>query len=173
MIPSCPTTVRFLLATLLVAAAVAPGTAAAQAAAAAAAAADGAEAESPGLTWLAHDAALAAAAEQDRPVMIHFTADWCKWCQKMKAETYTDPAVAELLREDFVTAMVDADAHPQLKARYGVEGLPTVWFLTAAGDGITYVPGFVPAETFATLLRWVATGAYQTRSFEDFSASEG
>ncbi len=127
----------------------------------------------PGLTWLDHDAALAAAADQERPVMLHFTADWCRWCKKMKAETYTDPAVAELLREDFVTGMIDADENPDLKARYGVEGLPTIWFLTAAGDGITFVPGFVPAETFATLLRWVSSGAYTEESFEDFAGSEG
>jgi thioredoxin-related protein len=147
-----------LAATLLAAPAVAAGPTAGQ---------------DPGLTWLDHDAALTAAAEQERPVMLHFTADWCRWCKKMKAETYTDPAVAELLREDFVTGMIDADENPGLKTRYGVEGLPTIWFLTASGDGITYVPGFVPAETFATLLRWVASGAYTEQPFEDFAASEG
>ncbi len=142
-------------------------------AARAADAAERAGAESPDIRWLDHDAALSAAAEQRKPVMIHFTADWCKWCKKMKAETYTDPAVSALLAADFVTAMVDADASPQLKARYGVQGLPTIWFLTADGEGITYVPGFVPAETFGTLLRWVGSGAYRTRSFEDFAAGEG
>ncbi len=167
MIPSCSPTMRLSM-TILLLAGVLVGTAAP---ALAAAAADDAGSEDSGLNWLAHDAALAAGAEQEKPVMIHFTAEWCTWCKKMKSETYADPAVAELLREDFVTAMVDADANPQLEARYGVEGLPTIWFLSAAGDGITYVPGFVPAETFGTLLRWVSTGAYQGRSFEDFSAS--
>jgi len=127
----------------------------------------------PQLTWLAHAEALEAAAAADKPVLVHFTADWCRWCTKMKQETYTDPAVAALMREDFITAMVDADREPQLKARYGVQGLPTIWFLTADGQGITYVPGFVDAPTFGKILRWIATGAYRTEPFDQFTASEG
>ena len=132
-----------------------------------------AAAQAPQVTWLGHDAALGQARESGKPVMIHFTADWCRWCVKMKQETYTDPRVAELLASQFVTAMVDADRSPALKAAYRVQGLPTIWFLTAEGEGITYLPGFVDARTFAPVLRWIATGAYQTQSFDEFQKGEG
>jgi thioredoxin-related protein len=131
------------------------------------------EAATSAVDWRTHDEALAEAAEIGKPVMIHFTADWCRWCVKMKKETYTDETVAALLREEFVTAMVDADNSPQLKAAYGVQGLPTIWFLTAEGQGITYLPGFVDAATFGPVLRWISTGAYQSQSFEDFQSAEG
>jgi uncharacterized protein YyaL (SSP411 family) len=132
----------------------------------------GGEADGP-VDWRPYAAALQEAGEVGKPVMIHFTADWCGWCKKMKKETYTHPAVASLLNEAFVATMVDADRNPRLKARYGVQGLPTIWFLNSEGEGITYVPGFLDAATFAQVLRWVATGAYRTQSYEEFTAVEG
>ena len=53
--------------------------------------------------------------------------------------------VAAALGRDFVPSLVDTDRRPDLKARYGVKGLPTIWFLTSAGEGITYIPGYVDA----------------------------
>ena len=137
--------------------------------AAAAVAAPAADQAQPVL-WRTYDQALAEAASSGKPVMIHFTAAWCRWCVKMKKETYTDPEVARLMGDGFVTAMVDTDRQPDIGARFGVESLPTVWFLTAQGQPITYAPGFMDAPTLRTVLRWVGSGAYATTSFEDFAA---
>jgi thioredoxin-related protein len=123
--------------------------------------------------WRELDAALTEAEAVGKPVMIHFTAEWCGWCKKMKSEVYQRPELAAALHEDFVTAMVDTDRRPDLKVRYGVQGLPTIWFLTSAGEGITYIPGYVDAATFQTVLRWIATGAYREQSFEDFRGGDG
>ena len=125
------------------------------------------------VVWRDLDAALAESREAGKPVMIHFTAQWCGWCKKMKKEVYGQGDVAAVLNQDFVPAMVDTDRRPDLKAAYGVEGLPTIWFLTSAGEGITYIPGYVDAPTFRKILQWVATGAYAEQSFEDFTAVEG
>ena len=92
---------------------------------------------------------------------------------EMKKEVYGQGDVAAVLNQDFVPAMVDTDRRPDLKAAYGVEGLPTIWFLTSAGEGITYIPGYVDAPTFRKILQWVATGAYAEQSFEEFTAVEG
>jgi uncharacterized protein YyaL (SSP411 family) len=118
--------------------------------------------------WRTYDQAVAEAAESGQPIMIHFTAAWCRWCVKMKKETYTDPTVAQIMGDGFVTAMVDTDKQPDLGARFGVESLPTVWFLTAQGEPITYAPGFLDAPTLRNVLRWVRSGAYATTSYEDF-----
>ena len=125
------------------------------------------------VAWRELDAALAEAAAVNKPVVVHFTAEWCGWCKKMKREVYARPEVAAALNADFVPAMVDTDRRPDLKARYGVRGLPTIWFLTSEGKGITAIPGYVDAPTFGTVLRWIASGAYAEQSFEDFSAAEG
>ncbi|HOX25568.1 MAG TPA: DUF255 domain-containing protein [Candidatus Krumholzibacteria bacterium] len=125
------------------------------------------------IVWRAYDAAISEASQTGKPVLIHFTADWCGWCTKMKRETYTQPDVARLMNEAFVPILVDADRNPQLKARYGVQGLPTIWFVTSDGKGITYIPGFVDAATFRSVLQWIASGAYASQSFEQYRAAEG
>ncbi len=123
------------------------------------------------INWRTYDEALNESVETGKPILIHFTADWCGWCKRMKRDTYSHPEVARLMNESFVPTMVDADANPQLKAEYGVEGLPTIWFLKSPGEGITYVPGYVDAPTFKQLLLWVSTESYTKQSFDDFTAT--
>jgi len=119
--------------------------------------------------WLSYEAALNESVKTGKPLLIHFTADWCSWCKRMKRDTYSHPDVARMMNEDFVPTMVDTDANPQLKAEYGVEGLPTIWFMKGPGEGITYVPGYVDAPTFKNLLQWIATESYTEQSFDDFT----
>ena len=125
------------------------------------------------IEWRELDAALSESQTAGMPVMIHFTAEWCGWCKKMKKEVYGQADVTATLNREFVPAMVDTDKRPDLKARYGVQGLPTIWFLTSEGEGITYVPGYVDAPTFRQILSWVSSGAYATQSFEEFSGAGG
>jgi len=125
------------------------------------------------LDWRTHAKALPEAAAADKPVVIHFTADWCSWCVKMKKETYTDPAVAAMMKDEFVTAMVNSDNYPLLSWYYGVQSLPTIWILDSKGDGITKIAGYKDARSFEKYLTWVSSGAYTTKSFAEYVQSEG
>ena len=125
------------------------------------------------ITWLDHDAALVAAREQERPLVLHFTADWCKWCKVMQQETYADAAVIDLMNKGFVTAKVDADQQPRLKARYGVQGLPTIWFLNSAAEPIVAIPGYVDAPTFLSVLEWIDSGAHARQTYDEFMKARG
>lgn len=124
------------------------------------------------LQWREHDAAFTAARATGQPVLIHFTADWCKWCKVMRQETFSQPEIRDLMQEAFVTAKVDADRQPRLRATYNVQGLPTVWFLTSDAEPIIYIPGYVDAPTFLSVLRWIASGAHVHLSYEDYMAVE-
>jgi len=123
------------------------------------------------LMWRSHAEAMPEAAQQNKPVIIHFTADWCSWCTKMKKQTYTDPAVAEFMRDDFVLAMVNSDENQLLSMYYGVQSLPTIWILDSEGGGITKISGYRDAKAFVKYLEWVSTDAYHTQSFEQYVSS--
>ncbi len=102
--------------------------------------------------WFSWSAdALAAAREQDKPILLDIGAAWCHWCHVMDRESYEDPALAELLNRDFVCIKVDRDERPDVDARYqravqaltGQGGWPLTAFLTPDGEvfaGGTYFP---------------------------------
>ncbi|MFL5353089.1 protein-disulfide reductase DsbD family protein [Archangium sp.] len=103
---------------------------------------------------------LARAKSDGRPVMIDFFADWCAACKELDRETY--PAT-EVISESgrFVTVKVDAtnsdDALDALMERFGVEGLPTVAFISSNGEVLRAprVTGFLEPRSFVVEMKKV------------------
>lgn len=61
-----------------------------------------------------YEEALAAAKEANKPVLIDFTGWNCVNCRKMEANVWTDPKVAQILREEFVMAELFVDDRTEL-----------------------------------------------------------
>lgn len=112
------------------------------------------EPEHEGIVWSdQYSETLASAADQGRPVIVDFTADWCAACRELEHKTYTDPAVMQCAGE-FETVMIDGTTDTpefvELKEEYGIRGLPAVYFLCPDGEVVTELTlkGFEPADTF-------------------------
>jgi len=102
--------------------------------------------------------AIAAAARQDRPVMLDFYADWCVSCKEMEKYTFSDPRVQQAL-DDVVllqTDVTDNDSRDRaLLKQYGLFGPPAILFFNRDGEEIegARVVGFKGAEAFAEHVR--------------------
>lgn len=81
-------------------------------------------------------AAAAVAAEQSKPVMLHFTATWCGPCQNQKRFLFSNPTVAHAVNQSVVPVMVDIDENRELAGQLGVTTVPFDVFLTAQGEVI-------------------------------------
>ncbi|MBE6378590.1 MAG: DUF255 domain-containing protein [Lentisphaerae bacterium] len=86
-----------------------------------------AAAEKDGFAALA--AAQAESAENGKPVLVKFTASWCKNCHAMDKEVLKDPEVSEYIRNNFVLAVFPAEnpnepAIASLLKEYGIPGFP-------------------------------------------------
>jgi hypothetical protein len=102
--------------------------------------------------WQAYsDEVFRLAKELDRPILLDIGAVWCHWCHVMDNESYSDPAVAEIINNYFVPVKVDRDQMPDIDSRYqtvigaltGAGGWPLTGFLTSDGGvfyGGTYFP---------------------------------
>jgi thiol:disulfide interchange protein DsbD len=106
------------------------------------------------------DGILADAAQQQKPVMIDFFANWCAACKELDKLTYVEESVqSEATR--FVNVKIDATADtPDLQAlqkRYGIVGLPTVIFVNSKGQTCPKprVNQFMSAEDYLPLMKSV------------------
>jgi uncharacterized protein len=97
------------------------------------------------------EAALAAAREQDKPILLSIGYAACHWCHVMAHESFENPEIAAQLNRDFVNIKVDREERPDLDQIYqhalgllGQQGgWPLTMFLTPAGEpfwGGTYFP---------------------------------
>ena len=103
--------------------------------------------------------ALAQAQEENKPVVLFFTADWCAPCKQLKAQSLPDPQVQKLL-SNFVAIKADVTANPGPEAQkimrlYRVRGVPTMLFLDGKGQEImeSRLVGFQPPEHLASLMK--------------------
>ncbi len=114
-----------------------------------------------GVDWLHEEAeALALAAEQGKPLIIDFTADWCAACKELEAFTFSTAEVqAEL--ERFVTAKIDftttTDEVKRLSAKYNIMGLPLIVFYDSAGNLVEdeRVIGFINKDQMLEILQGI------------------
>lgn len=80
------------------------------------------------------------ASRENKPMLIFFTATWCKYCHQMAAEAFTDPRVVGLSQR-FVCVLIDADADRALCGQFGVRGFPTVQFASPDGAPLNRLVG--------------------------------
>jgi len=132
------------------------------------------------VTWTTFDQALAAAQADSNFVIVDFYTDWCKWCKVMDQKTYTDPAVAKLVKERFCAAKVNPEQNAYynyqgrqldgngIAQEFNVSGYPTTVFLDSDGNKIGSFSGYVPPEIYIRILTFVADKGYLKSGFDEF-----
>ena len=96
--------------------------------------------------WLTdHAAAVKAAEDQHKPIMLFFTgSDWCIWCKRLQAEVLNHDEFKQYAEKRLVLMEVDfpqAKSQPKdvkeqnqkLLDKYQVEGYPTCVIVDGAG----------------------------------------
>ncbi len=125
------------------------------------------------LRWRGFDAGLREARSTGRPVLVDVVTDWCRYCKMMDRDVYSRADVREYLSQRFIPVRLDAEGAQvvsyegrsftgrTLSQRFRVNGYPTTIFLKADGGHLVNVPGYLPADQFLVLMRYVAEGALE------------
>lgn len=134
---------------------------------------------------------MAAQADAPKKVFVDVYTDWCGWCKRMDANTFSDPEVSRMLNADFYAVKLDAEQEGELEyagktytfrpgGRRGVHGLaaellggrlgyPSVVFLDEDSDVIQSVPGYQEPEAFQKVVRYFGSDAYRTTPWVEFA----
>jgi len=97
------------------------------------------------------EAALARARKENKPLFISIGYFTCHWCHVMARESFSNPEIAKLLNDNFISIKIDREQRPDLDAAYmqyvvmtrGQGGWPMSVWATPEGEpivGATYVP---------------------------------
>lgn len=106
--------------------------------------------------------AFGAARAEDKPIMLFLSAFWCRYCQRMDEDAFSDRENLALLNAYFMALRVENAKRPDIDARYNLNGWPTIAFFTPGGE-LLAAANYLGAEDFKELLLNVYL-AYQQKS---------
>jgi len=112
-----------------------------------------------GIQWMTnHDQALSTAKESKKPLMIEFTADWCRHCRRLEDTTFTHIDVIKKA-SSFIPLQIDIDKYQDIAksynanaGKYGGVGVPNILFMTDQKKKLKHIIGFrKPEELIAVM----------------------
>jgi thioredoxin-related protein len=116
--------------------------------------------------WLTSVPDAKAKAEKEKKlVLLDFTgSDWCGWCKKLDAETFSKPAFTEYASKNLVLVEVDFPhakvlsedqkaANKALKEKYEVSGFPTLVVMKPDGTVVWKQVGYMQGGPSAMIAK--------------------
>jgi thioredoxin-like negative regulator of GroEL len=104
------------------------------------------------LTWESSFAtALQRAQNENKPLFIDFTGEFCGWCRVMDREVYGNPKTAERLK-GFVRLRVDIQKDTQTALAFGAQSVPRALVINAHGQVVADEMGYMPLDRFLVWL---------------------
>lgn len=145
---------------------------------------NGKDKEKADITWTTFEEGVTQAQKEQKLLVVDFYTDWCHWCKVMEKETYGNDDVVAYAKEKAVMARINAETVEKVKFRdaaysgrelsmmFGVRGFPTTVFMNAKGELITSISGFIPADRFKLILKYLADNWYEKMKFDEFEKQE-
>jgi len=105
------------------------------------------------------------AKELNRPILIFFTgSDWCGYCIKLDKETFSQQRFKDYVKDNYILVKIDfprgyklstsqTQANEALAQKFGVDGYPTVYLVSADGSKTSEKMGGYQGDNLAIYLK--------------------
>ena len=143
------------------------------------------------IKWYTIQEAVQLARQEPRVLVIDVYTDWCGWCKKMDATTFTDPSIVAIMNEKFYPVKLNAEGKEDIvlgdrtfkfvasgqRGYHEVAAIvtkgrlsyPTLSYVDGQGQVLEAAPGYKQPGELKIYLEYYGSEAYKTESFEDFS----
>lgn len=147
------------------------------------------------LKWYSWEEAVEANKKQPKKILVDVYTDWCGWCKRMDATTFSDQTVKDYLNKHFYAVKFDAeqkedivyDGHTFKFQPYGRRGAhelaiqllngrmsyPSVVYLNESFEIITVSPGYKMPDDIMKELHFVGDEIYKEKTWSDYQAGSG
>ena len=95
--------------------------------------------------------ALQLAKKEHKPVMVFVEGETCRWCKKMKHRTLSDESVDKRL-QSYISVKVFRENKEDIKDLPEIQGVPSIFFMTAEQKILESVIGYYTVEDFISYL---------------------
>lgn len=142
------------------------------------------------IEWLTFEEAMKRMETEPRKVFIDVYTDWCGWCKRMDANTFSHPAIAGYLNEKWYAVKFDAEqktpivykgreftfvpsnsrGYHQLAAELtgGRLSYPTTVYLDENANPIQSIPGYKDALNLDKILKFFGENHYLDKTWVGF-----
>ncbi len=103
------------------------------------------------------------AVEQEKPILIEFTAVWCGACRQMQQLTFSNQRLVEYVDSAFVPLVLDADEYSELVAGFRIEAFPTTLVVSPELKILKRFTGYQSASTLLPGLEQVVREKFAGR----------
>jgi thioredoxin-related protein len=135
------------------------------------------------IKWYSFEDGIKQARLEKKYIFVDFYTDWCTYCKKLEAETYTNEKVYNYLNKKFIPIKVNAESktkisfggqkltEQELATQFQVVSYPTLYFLASEKEVIGQIPSFIDANELFTIASYVATDAYKNKTLDQYKSA--
>ncbi|MDB5284972.1 MAG: thioredoxin-related protein [Bacteroidota bacterium] len=128
--------------------------------------------------------------KEKRKIFVDVYTDWCGWCKRMDAGTFTNADIVSYVNQNFYAVKFDAETQSVINFRgkdykYIAQGnrgynelaaeilngqmsYPTSVYFDESLNEIFPVPGYQEPRMFEGILNFVASNSYKTAKFDEY-----
>lgn len=142
------------------------------------------------IEWLDIEEAVKRAKKKRKKILIDVYTDWCGWCKVMDKKTFSHPAIAQYINDNFYAVKMNAEKRDNIifndqvytfneqgrshnlaiTLLSGQMSYPSVVYLDEKLKVIQAVPGFHEAKEYDAILHFFAENKYKKEKWEEFKA---
>jgi len=136
------------------------------------------------IQWRTFDAGFSEAKKSGKKILVDFFTDWCVWCKQLDKNVYGDPKISGYLSEHYITIKLNPEVKAtvtymdtaysadQFAAAFGVTGYPTIIFFEPDGKPIDRLGGYVDADHFLPIIRYIGEDIFKKMTWKDFQKKQ-